>query len=96
MRLDPILPISEEAVKSISFAKSVFFFEEGTEQGGVGEHFATLLYRSGWHGSFYLKGIPGFVKHAPMLKTLHRLGLDEHGMADFVGSECGKWQRKND
>lgn len=96
LRLDPILPISEETVKSISFAKSVFFFEEGTEQGGVGEHFATLLYRSGWHGSFYLKGIPGFVKHAPMLKTLHRLGLDEHGMADFVGSECGKWQRKND
>ncbi len=96
LRLDPVLPITAEAVKAISFAKDIFFFEEGTEQGGVGEHFATLLYRSGWHGNFHLKGITGFVKHAPMLKTLQKLGLDEYGMAEFVGSECKLWQRKND
>ena len=94
--MDPILPISEETVKQITFAKEIFFFEEGMEQGGVGEHFAMVLNRLGWSGAYHLKGITGFVKHAPMLEILHHLGLDETGMAEFVRSECSTWRKKRD
>lgn len=96
LRLDPILPLSKEAVKQITFAKEIFFFEEGMEQGGIGEHFAMVLNRLGWKGAYHLKGITGFVKHAPMLKILHHLGLDETGMAEFVRSECSTWRKKRD
>lgn len=95
-RLDPISPVSEETVKQITFVKEIFFFEEGAEQGGVGEHFEALLNRSGWRGAYHLRGIRGFVKHAPMLETLRKLGFDGDGMAEFVESECVTWQKRKD
>ena len=94
MRLDPILPLSAEVVKRIALSAEIFFFEEGMEAGGVGEHLNLLLSRAGWNGAFHLKGICGFVKHAPMEKTLAGLGLDGRAMADFVRSECRTCQRK--
>lgn len=94
LRLDPVSPIGDDIVKEVDFTDKICFFEEGREQGGIGEHFAALLRRNGWKGEFHLKGISGFVKHAPMLETLGSLGLDERGMAEFVVTECETWRRK--
>ena len=71
-------------------AQKVFFFEEGIEQGGVGEHFQHLLCEAGFAGNYYLRGITNFVPHASMLQSLDALGLNDRGMVDFITSECGQ------
>ena len=68
----------------------MFFFEEGIEQGGVGEHFNYLLSENGFHGRFYLHGITNFVPHATMQQSLDALGLDDKGMKNLIMTECEK------
>ncbi len=90
VKLNRIKPIDKVAVSNVLGAKSVFFFEEAIEQGGVGEHYHHLLCEAGFIGKYFLRGIQNFVPHATMLQSLEALGLDEQGMADFIISECGK------
>ena len=90
VKLNRINPVDGEAVRSVKGAEKVFFFEEGIRQGGIGEHFGFLLYRSGYSGKFFLSAIDGFVEHATMAQCLSGLGLDEDGMVRAVLTECGK------
>ncbi len=55
LKLNRIKPIDERAISAAVSAERVFFFEEGIEQGGVGEHFSYLLGQAGFSGSFPLK-----------------------------------------
>ncbi len=43
IKLNRIKPIAREAVSNICTASKVFFFEEGIESGGIGEHLGSLL-----------------------------------------------------
>lgn len=70
LKLNRIKPIDSEAVKNIVGASRVFFFEEGIEQGGVGEHMHHLLCGSDFKGDYYLRGITNFVSHATMFQSL--------------------------
>lgn len=90
VKLNRIKPIDADAVTCAFNAKKVFFFEEGIEQGGVGEHFDYLLVSSGFTGRFYLKGITNFVPHATMLQSLNALGLNDRGMINLIMTECEK------
>ena len=71
-------------------ASRLFFFEEGIERGGIGEHVGALLWQRRFRGTYCLKGIGGFVPHASMDETLHSLGLDAEGMVKTIESECKK------
>lgn len=88
VKLERICPIAEGAVAGALSASQVFFFEEGIERGGVGEHFALLLERRGFLGRYHLRGIRNFVKHAGMQECLADLGLDDKGMRNDILSEC--------
>ncbi len=90
LKLNRIKPIDSAAVAGIAQAKKIFFFEEGIEQGGVGEHFNYLLNEQGFRGRFYLRGITNFVPHATMLQSLDALGLNDRGMIDLIMTECEK------
>ena len=84
LKLNRIKPIPEEAVAVASRARQVFFFEEGIQQGGVGEHFDYLLSQNNFYGKYHLRAISGFVKHASMRQSLRQLGLDDEGMVQMV------------
>lgn len=90
LKLNRIKPVDPGSVAEAAAAERVFFFEEGMEQGGVGEHFHHLLAESGFNGNYYLRGITDFVPHATMLQSLQALGLDDGGMEKFITSECGQ------
>ena len=92
IKLNRIKPIPEEALALAARAEKLFFFEEGVEQGGVGEHFITALQKGPHVPCCYLRGICGFVKHASMEESLRELALDPAGMENLIESECGKWQ----
>lgn len=89
IKLNCIKPISREAVILAESASKIFFFEEGIERGGIGEHLGSLLWKRCYQGKYYLKGISGFVPHASMEESLHSLGLDAQGMMKTIESECG-------
>ncbi|MDF2632315.1 MAG: dxs, partial [Caproiciproducens sp.] len=90
VKLNRIKPIDSDAVDDALKAKKIFFFEEGIQQGGVGEHFDYLLTQSGFSGKFYLRGITNFVPHATMMQSLDALELDDKGMVNMIMTECGK------
>lgn len=88
LKLNRIFPIDPEAVRNVLNARSVFFFEEGITQGGIGECFSYLLSQASYTGRFYLRAINGFVMHETMLQALEQLGLSAGGMAELIASEC--------
>ena len=92
VKLNRIIPMDQGAVQAVLGCKWVFFFEEGVEQGGIGEHYASLLQNSGFSGRFFLRGIRDpFIKHAPMYHSLEELGLNADGMKDCIlQSVCEK------
>ena len=90
IKLNRIKPIPREAVSCAAAASRLFFFEEGIERGGIGEHVGALLWQRRFRGTYCLKGIGGFVPHASMDETLHSLGLDAEGMVKTIESECKK------
>jgi 1-deoxy-D-xylulose-5-phosphate synthase len=88
LKLNRIIPIDEDAVKIALNTEKVFFFEEGIQLGGVGEHFGYLLLKNNFRGKYFLRGITNFVPHATMLQSLHSLGLDDKGMVNMITTEC--------
>lgn len=88
LKLNRIKPIDKGAVTSALSADRVFFFEEGVEQGGVGERFSYLLGQAGFTGEFFLRAIRGFVPQATMMETLDSLGLNDTGMVKMILTEC--------
>lgn len=89
VKLNRIIPIDPQAAeKALGFAH-VFFFEEGVQQGGIGERFGFLLQQAGFLGSYHLRGIEDpFVPHAPMFRSLEALGLNAEGMEEWVRNYC--------
>lgn len=91
IKLNRIKPIDLDAVSAVVDSEKVFFFEEGIQQGGVGEHFNYLLSQSNFSGKYYLHAINNtFVKQATMMESLADFGLDENGMVNTIITECKK------
>lgn len=88
IKLDRIKPLPEDALKAVAEKQAVFFFEEGMQSGGVGEHFESMLYeKENYCGMCRVHGILNFVAHATAAQCLHTLGLDADGMVQTIVSE---------
>lgn len=83
IKLERIRPIPEDALETASAFPKVYFFEEGMEQGGIGETFFLRLRDHGFNGSFETTGIKDrFVPQATVDEALEDLGLDCAGMVN--------------
>lgn len=79
--LNKIYPIEKEIIDISSQYDSVFFFEEGIKNGGIGEKLMCDLYSSGYKGSFSLNAVENeFVKSAETDSQLKKYGLDRESM----------------
>lgn len=87
LKLNRIKPIDEKAVSFASSYEKIFFFEEGMEEGGIGEHFLRILKQINFKGEYYLRGIHDFVPHATVDETLKELLLDADGMCQMILTE---------
>lgn len=90
VKLNRIKPIDPKAVQAALQADRVVFFEEGIQQGGIGEHFDYLLHRAGFFGESHLHAINGFVPHSTMREALESLGLTDRAMANMILTECSE------
>lgn len=93
LKLNRIKPLEESVFETAIKARSVYFFEEGMESGGIGEHFLTQLVQKGYLKKTFLRGIGDyFIKHASMEETLAELGLDTRGIMEAVKNGEGETQ----
>lgn len=95
LKLNRIKPISEKAIDAATTAEQIFFFEEGEQIGGAGEHFLSLLNMRGWQGGYTLTAVPDtFVAHASVERLLEKLSLDAEGMHRVVSEKMQLKQKK--
>lgn len=91
VKLNRIIPVDTKAVEEVLACEHVFFFEEGIQRGGIGEHFGFLLEQMGFSGHFHLRAIQDpYIKHAPMFRSLEVLGLNEEGIENYILETLGK------
>ncbi len=89
LKLNRIIPVEPDAAAAAGSCQHVFFFEEGVRSGGIGEHFSFLLRQSGFQGHFYLRAVDApFIEHAPMFRSLEKLGLNAEAMEKLILEHC--------
>ncbi|MCR5484799.1 MAG: 1-deoxy-D-xylulose-5-phosphate synthase [Clostridiales bacterium] len=81
IKLNKIKPINPEILPKLLRCERVFFFEEGTLSGGVGEKVALKLLENGFKGEYKITAVPDcFVKQATVESQLKKYMLDTDGM----------------
>lgn len=88
LKLNRILPLDPEAVRTASGYERILLVEEGIRNGGVSERFAAALALSGYRGRVEIRAIEGFVPQMSVPDALHALGLDAGGIGAMI--EAGK------
>ena len=92
LKLTRIWPLPEECVAIAAEYDWVFFFEEGSRQGGIGQHLQSRLLESGFRGELRLKAIDGFLPACSVSAGFRRTGLDVDGMIEAVREAEGHEQ----
>ncbi len=85
LKLNKIKPIDEKCFDKLKDVKKIYFYEEAICEGGVGDHFASLLLQNGIHSEFVYKAISSeFVKQAPVDHQISHYSLDVNSIVKEV------------
>lgn len=88
LKLNRIIPLDPAAVLQAGLSKKIFFFEEASRHGAVGEEFSCELLKIGFQGSYFLQAIDQpFLPHAPMFRGLEQLQLNAEAMEEKIRAE---------
>lgn len=86
VKLNKIKPLDPSIVEVLKNSSSIFFFEEGIQNGGVGEKLALRLLESGYSGAYKLVAVDYcFVEQGSVDSTIKKNNLDTQSMVDIVG-----------
>ena len=86
LKLVKIFPIEDEIIKLCMEYSEIYFFEESSRTGGIGEHLTARLYENGYKGSIVTYGVKGFVKQASVQRCMEKYFLDEESMKYILQS----------
>ncbi len=90
VKLNRIKPLDASIVEILKKDKHIFFFEEGIQNGGVGEKLALRLLEAGYKGEYKLTAVDYcFVEHGSVESTIAKNNLDTQSMIDIVGGAFG-------
>ncbi len=88
IKLNRIKPINPNVLDLLKNVKTVFFFEEGIESGGVGECFGSMLAESDVTAKFRHVCIEDeFIKQASVDSQLKKYRLDRESIIDIVNQD---------
>ena len=87
LKLNKILPVSEETLQKLLQFKKILVVEEGFVHGGVGAHLGNLLLNNGFSGIFKNVGIENlFMRSGKTEELLKEHHLDEDSLARLISS----------
>jgi len=86
LKLVKLYPIDRQVIEICLRYDEIYFFEEGTRRGGLGEILLAVLYENGYKGEFVITAVDGFVKQATEESCFAKYGLDEDGMRKILES----------
>ncbi len=86
LKLNQIKPLDPCIIEILRSDSNVFFFEEGIQNGGVGEKLALRLLEAGYKGEYKLTAVDYcFVEHGSVEATIRNNSLDADSMEKIVG-----------
>lgn len=86
IKLNRIKPLDSSVIEALKNDKHIFFFEEGIQNGGVGEKLALRLLESGYKGEYKLTAVDYcFVEQGSVESTIKKNNLDAQSICDIVG-----------
>ncbi len=86
VKLNQIKPLDLSVIETLKNDKHIFFFEEGIQNGGVGEKLALRLLESGYKGEYKLTAVDYcFVEQGSVDSTIKKNGLDAQSICNIVG-----------
>ena len=89
LKLVKIFPIENEIVDVCMPYDEVFFFEEGSKSGGIGEKLLSAVHTNGYKGKFVITAVETFVKQSSVERCMESFSLDSEGMNKIINaSEC--------
>ncbi len=80
LKLVKLYPVEEEILRICKNYDEIFFFEEGSRRGGIGEYLLTELYGKGYRGKYFITAPDGFIGQASMEECLDEYGLSAEKM----------------
>ena len=90
VKLNKIKPLDPSVVEILKDSRLIFFFEEGIQNGGVGEKLALRLLEAGYHGEYKLTAVDYcFVEQGSVASTIAKNNLDTDSMVEIVGGAFG-------
>lgn len=75
LKLVRIYPIDKRVVELCMKYEEIFFFEESSRRGGLGELLMTELFKNGYRGKVVITAVDGFVKQAAVESCFEKYGL---------------------
>ena len=90
VKLNKIKPLDPSIVEILKDSRSIYFFEEGIQNGGVGEKLALRLLEAGYRGEYKLTAVDYcFVEQGSVASTIAKNNLDTDSMVEIVGGAFG-------
>ncbi len=84
LKLVKIFPIEKEIITICMSYDEIFFFEEGSKSGGIGEKLLNILYSNGYRGNIVITAVDGFVKQCSVERCMEKYQLDSEGMRKII------------
>ena len=87
IKLDTVYPLPDGFIDTLKEKKSIYFFEEGIEDGSIAEKTAAMLLKEGYRGKFKSLAVNGFVKQASVDSQRKHFNLDTDSMIKIIREE---------
>lgn len=85
VKLVKIFPFTDKLVDDMMKYKTILFAEEGTANGGIGEHLCCALQQKGWRGVFLYHAVrTACLPHATVPQIRQATGLDADSLVQSV------------
>lgn len=84
LKLVKIFPIESEIINVCMEYDEIFFFEEGSRAGCIGEKLLATLCSVGYNGRFVITAVDSFVKQCPVWRCMEKYCLDSEGMKKII------------
>ena len=86
IKLNRIYPIVDDVINELLKYEKIYFFEEGILYGGIAEHIAAKLFKSGFIGKYEVNAIENeFIGPSSVDSAIKKYHLDSESMIEIVG-----------